>query len=67
MTLNQKIKLICSANKIPVTRLEEALGFARGSIGKWDESTPSVTKVIKVANALGLSLEKLLEGVKFED
>ena len=37
------------------------LGFSNRSISKWNESDPGIRKVQKVADYLGVPIEKLLE------
>jgi len=54
------IKSLCKEKKVPVFKMEQDLGFSRGSICKWNVSKPSVDKVKKVADYLHVSIEKLL-------
>ncbi len=60
MTLRDKIKAIAKAKKIPLYRIEKEVGIANGSISKWTTSSPSVEKVKKVADVLGVPVEKLI-------
>lgn len=59
--LFDNIKKICDEKGISVWKLEKALGFSNRSISKWNESEPGVRKVQKVADYLGVPIEKLLE------
>lgn len=59
--LYNKIREICKSKKIPISKMEMDLGFARSSIGKWNENEPGIGKVQKVANYLGVPIETLLE------
>ena len=56
----KKIKELCKAKGITIAALESALGFARGYLYKWDENTPGVDKVKKVADYFGVKIEELL-------
>ena len=55
------INLICEENGTSVWKLEKELGFSNGCIRKWNESEPGIRKVQKVADYLGVPIEKLLE------
>lgn len=59
--LYDSIKLLCTKKGISVGSIEKALEFSNGSISKWNESEPGIWKVQKVAEYLGVSLEKLIE------
>lgn len=56
-----KIKELCLQKKITITELERVLGFGRGTITKWRESSPSVSKLKTVADYFGVSIEYFLE------
>ena len=55
------VKSICEEKGISVAALERELNFARSSIQKWNENEPGIRKVQKVADYLGVPIEKLLE------
>lgn len=55
-----KIKEVCKGKKITISKLEEELNFSQGSICKWGVISPSVDKVKKVADYLGVDINKLL-------
>ena len=59
--LYDSIKVICNKKKLSVGKIEKELGFSNGSICKWNENEPGITKVKKVADYLGVPIEKLLE------
>ena len=59
--LFDNVKKLCEERKISVWRLEKDLGFSNRSISKWNESDPGIRKVQKVADYLGVPIEKLLE------
>ena len=60
----QRIQEICKERNISISKLEADLGFPRGSIYKWNEHSPSVDKVKKLAEYLGIAMEELLKGEK---
>ena len=59
-TMSDRIALLCKQKGISTTRLCEILGFSYGYIHKWDKSSPSVDKIIKVADYFGVSVEYIL-------
>lgn len=60
MSLVQKIKMLCDEKKISIAELERKLDFANSSIRKWDERTPGVDKIQKVADFFDVSTDYLL-------
>lgn len=59
--LYDNVKAICDEKKISVGKMEKDLEFSNGSVCKWNENEPGVRKVQKVADYLGVPIEKLLE------
>lgn len=59
-----RIKMLCRAKNTSVTKLEVALGFGNGTIGKWKtaKSDPPIDKLQKIADYLGVSVGYLLTG-----
>ena len=57
----EKIKQLCEKNGTNITRLEDELGFGRGTIRKWSEVSPSVNNLKKVADYFKCSVDELLE------
>lgn len=55
------IKKICQKKDISITELEKATGISRGLIAKWKSCSPTIDKIKKVADYLGVPLEQLLE------
>lgn len=49
----------CQEKKITIAELERQAGLKQRTIYKWDESKPSVEKVLAVANVLGVTVEEL--------
>ncbi|WP_270293921.1 helix-turn-helix domain-containing protein [Enterococcus faecalis] len=60
MGLVQRIKLLCDEKKMSFAELERKLGFANSSIRKWDERTPGIDKIQKVADYFDVSTDYLL-------
>ena len=59
--MKEKIKKLARERKnMSLPQLEEALGFSAGLISKWDRSSPSADKLVKVASFLGVSSDYLL-------
>lgn len=60
-TLYERIKSLCYRNGITISQLESDLGFGSSSIKKWEKtSSPSVGKIVKVANYFNVSLDYLM-------
>lgn len=57
-----KIKKLAGERKISIFQLEKQCGLSNGSIYHWDEVTPAFDKVLKVAKALGVTVEELAGG-----
>lgn len=59
--LYDNVRVLCKEKGIPVSKIEEELGFPRSYICKWNENEPGVRKVQKVADYLGVPIEDLLK------
>ena len=55
-----KIKALCKNEGISVSQLEQLMGFGSKAIYKWDEQTPGIDRVKKVADHFGVSVDYLL-------
>ena len=55
------VKRACEKKGISISTLEKKLEFSHGSICKWNDNEPGIRKVQKVADYLGVPIEKLLE------
>ena len=62
MSIYKNIQDECRKQNRSIMGLERDLGFARGSICKWDTNIPAVSRVQAVADALGVTVEILLRG-----
>ena len=59
--LYQRIKLLCSERNITINKLESELRFAPSTIQKWKTvNSPSINKVLEVANYFNVSTDFLL-------
>ena len=57
----QNIKSIADSQKVSIRKIEQGTGITLGSIYHWNDVKPSVDKVVKVANYLGVTVEELLK------
>lgn len=57
----QNIKSIADSQKVSIRKIEQDTGITLGSIYHWNNVKPSVDKVVKVANYLGVTVEELLK------
>ena len=60
MTLVEKILAMCDLKGITIYRIETDLHLTKGSVRKWDASSPSSDKLLKVAKYLNISMDSLL-------
>jgi transcriptional regulator with XRE-family HTH domain len=66
MDLVEKIQSLCEQNNTTIAQLERDLDFSKGSIRKWDTSSPSSDKLLKVARHFDISMEALLSKENIE-
>ena len=59
--LYDNVKRVCSEKGVSVGYVEKQCELSNGSISKWNENEPGIRKVQKVADFLGVPIEKLLE------
>lgn len=60
MSLVNEIQNLCRDKNISISKLEKELNFGNGAIYRWDINSPSINKVIKVAQYFGVSLDSLI-------
>ncbi|EAE6190761.1 TPA: helix-turn-helix transcriptional regulator [Listeria monocytogenes] len=60
MTAFERVKKISDEQGIPISRLEDDLGFGKNSLYTWKKSSPSTDKLQKVADYLNVSVDYLL-------
>lgn len=58
--IRDKIKELCKERGISIRQLERDADLGEGTIKKWSDFNPRLENVMKVANALGVSLDELL-------
>ena len=59
--LYDKIKKLCKERGVSISHVEEACGFSRGYLGKWNNIVPSVINARKVADYFKVPLEYFCE------
>lgn len=60
MSLVKRISSICEQNGLTLTSLERLCGFGVSSIRKWDDHAPTLPKLQKVADTLGVTVGYIL-------
>ena len=60
VTITKNIRMLCKKQGISVSDLERTLGFGNGLIGKWEHSSPSISRLKSVANYFGVSIDALI-------
>lgn len=56
----ESIRKLCKSNSISPTKLEEELGFSQGLISRWKDKTPSLDKIVDIADYFDISLDELI-------
>lgn len=56
-----KIVELCEKNGVSIAKLEKSCGLGNATIRGWDESTPRIDNLKKVADYFGVSIEYFLE------
>ena len=56
----ERIKGLCQEHGTTIAELERELGFSNSTIRKWGQVSPSVDKIIRVANHFDVSVDYLL-------
>lgn len=67
MGLYENIKKACNKRGISINKLELELELPRSSISKYNKNSPSIDKIQKIADFLGVSVECLTTGGEKED
>ena len=62
MQIVERVKYAASQRGYTIAALEQKLGFGNHTIYKWNKNSPSVEKVLAVANFLDISLTWLVTG-----
>lgn len=58
--LATKIKALCEAKGVSVSEVERAAGIGNGVIRKWDEISPTLSKLKPVCDYLGVTLDEIV-------
>ena len=67
MQIVERIKKRCKEKGTTMGTLEKELGFANGSIRRWDERVPGIDRVSELANRLEVTIDWLLTGKEAAD
>ena len=62
MGLYENIRKIATNKGYSINRLEKEVGLSRGSILKYNRSTPGTDKLQKIADFLGCSIDMIVNG-----
>lgn len=54
------IKNMCKNNNITITKLEDELGMSQGLISRWAKSSPSLDKIVDIADYFHVSLDEVV-------
>lgn len=55
-----KIKQLCESRGITIKELERSLGFSNKALYRWDINSPSIDRVVAVADYFGISVDELI-------
>lgn len=64
MTLKERIKDLCKERNVSLNKVEEDLGFGKGYLSKLDKSKPNISKIQKMADYFGVSVDWLMGGTE---
>lgn len=56
----ENIRTLCKSNNITPSKLEEELGFSQGLISRWKDKTPSLDKIVDIADYFHISLDEVV-------
>ena len=65
MNILERIQLLCEENNITVSKLEVELGLGKGTLYKWNKSSPNSDKLSQVADYFNVSVDWLLGKTEF--
>lgn len=64
--LVKSIRELCKKNNIAISQLEGELNFSAGQISRWTKNSPSIDKIVDIADYFHVSLDEVV-GYKQED
>ena len=67
MTIKERISVLAKHRNTTLQKIECDLNFGRGTISRWDKSSPSVDKLQQVAQYLNVSIDYLLGNVIYDN
>ncbi len=67
MSVKENIQTLCKEHNISGKDLEEQLGFGKGYVSKIDKSNPNISKLRKIADYFGVTVDYILKGSKFQN
>lgn len=56
----ENIQSLCRQKGISISRLEREIGLGNGTVCRWKQSDPTVTRLKQVADYFGVALESLM-------
>lgn len=56
----KSIRTLCKKNNISVSQLENDLNFGAGLVSRWTKSSPSLDKIVDIANYFKVSLDEVV-------
>lgn len=65
MTILERIQLLCKEGNTNPSNLEVELGFGKGTLYKWNKSSPNTDKLSAVADYFDVSIDWLLGKTEF--
>lgn len=54
------IKELCKNRNMTVTGLEEVLGFSQGLIGRWKDKSPSIDRIVDIADYFNVQIDDII-------
>lgn len=64
MGIYERITNLCKSQKITITQLEADAGISPRTMMRWDTNKPSVDKIARVAERLGVTVDYLFSGIE---
>lgn len=61
MAIVSNIRKIASEKKMSLSQIEMKAGLGNGTIGKWNNSTPTVNNLMLVAKVLECTIDELIK------
>lgn len=58
--LVKSIRELCKKNNVPVSQLENDLNFGAGLISRWNKSSPSLDKIVDIADYFHVSIDEVV-------